>query len=72
MAQAPVLQIAVRPNETTKREVGAATAFPDLNGDLKVFLIYSRQTLVLGHILTIVPLGLSAFFHCIAISTKIF
>lgn len=69
MAQASVLQIAVRLNETTRREVGTATAFPDLSGDLKGFLNYSREILVLGHILTIVLLGLSAFFHSIAIST---
>lgn len=60
------------PSETTKREGGAANALPDLSGDLKPFLNYSRDTLVLGHILTMVPLGLSSFFHFIAISTKIF
>lgn len=51
-----------KPCEATKREGGAATALSDLSGDLKPFLNYSRDTLVLGHILTMVPLGLSSFF----------
>lgn len=62
----------INPSETTKRERGAATALPDLSGDLKPSLNYGRDTFVLGHILTMLPLGLSAFFHFIAISTKIF
>lgn len=35
-------------------------------------LCCSRNTLILGHILAVFPLGLSAFFHFIAICTKIF
>lgn len=60
------------PTETTKREGGAATALPDFSGDLKPSLNYSKDTLVLGHILTMAPFGLFAFFHFIAISRKIF
>lgn len=54
------------------REGGVTTALPELRGDLKAPLRYSRNTLILGHILAVVPLGLSAFFHFIAICTKIF
>lgn len=55
----------------TKGVGGVATALPELRGDLKAPLHYSRKMLILGHITAVLPSGLSAFFHFIVTCTKI-
>lgn len=59
------------PSVTARREGGVTTALPEHRGDLKAPLHYGRNLLILGGILAVLPLGLSVFFHFVAICTRL-
>lgn len=57
--------------DCTESEGRVITPLPERRGDFKAPLHYGRNTLILGHILAVLPLGLSVFSHFTAICTKI-